>query len=163
MSDTQKKELLILIKVERGVLTVLGTVATLIMFFNAASRYLFKTTFVWAEESIRILFVWTMFIAVTTAFSRNEHIGFDGIAKKKGAPNLIYRIAYALSLIAVGAILCIYGFKYNTFTGGVPLTGTGLPTAVLMWPGILAGAAWTVLGILKLVKIFTGAKGENSK
>lgn len=164
MSDTQKKGWLSLGKIEMGVLSALGIAATLIMFVNAASRYLFKTTFVWAEEVIRILFVWSMFIAVTTSFLRNDHIGFDGFAKRKGLPNLIYRLVYALSLIGVGGILCVYGFKYNGFTGSVPLSGTNLPTAVLMLPGIIAGAVWVLLGLWKMAKIFIGPNnGENAK
>lgn len=164
MSDVKKKEPSPLAKIEPIVLTILGVAATLIMFGNAASRYLFKRTFVWAEEIIRIMFVWSMFIAVTTSFFRNDHIGFDGIAKKKGLPNLVYRTVYALSLIVVGAILCVYGFRYNALTGSVPLSGTNLPAAVFMWPGILAGAAWTILGFLKLAKVFTGPRnGESGK
>ncbi len=159
MSDSKGKRLSPLERVERVFLTVFGVAATLIMFGNAASRYLFKTTFVWAEELIRILFVWSMFFAITTSFLRNDHIGFDGIAKKKGLPNLVYRVVYALSLTLVGGILCYYGFKYNGFTGNVPLSGTGLPTAVLMWPGILAGAVWTAMGVVKLIKICIAPKG----
>lgn len=150
---TKKKFGLSLGKLEMAVLSVLGVSITLIMFGNAASRYLFNKTFVWAEEVIRIIFVWSMFIAVTTSFLRNDHIGFDGIAKKKGVPNLVYRIMYALCLVAVGGILSYFGFKYNMLTGSVPLAGTNLPTAILMWPGILAGAIWTGLGIYKFLRI----------
>lgn len=160
MSDTQKKGRILLGKIEMGVLSLLGIAATLVMFGNAVSRYLFKNTFVWAEEIIRILFVWAMFIAVTTSFLRNDHIGFDGFAKKKGLPNLIYRLVYAISLIGVGGILCVYGFKYNSFTGSVPLSGTNLPTAVLMLPGIIAGTVWVFLGFWKMAKIFMKPHNE---
>jgi len=161
MPDSQKKGASPFVKVEMTVLTIFGVAATLIMFTNAASRYLFKSTFVWAEETIRILFVWSMFIAVTTSFIRNDHIGFDGIAKKKGLPNLIFRVVYALSLAGVGGVLGFYGLKYNALTGSVPLAGTNLPTAVLMLPGIIAGFSWVIIGFYKLTKIFIApTKGE---
>jgi TRAP-type C4-dicarboxylate transport system permease small subunit len=161
MSDSQKKGSLSLAKIEMTVLTIFGVAATLIMFGNAASRYLFKKTFVWAEETIRIMFVWSMFIAVTTSFMRNDHIGFDGIAKKKGLPNLIYRLVYAVSLAGVGGVLCVFGIKYNALTGSVPLAGTNLPTSVLMLPGIIAGFVWVLLGFYKLARIFIRpAKGD---
>lgn len=163
MSDSRKKGLRALEMLERWILVIFGIAATIVMFANAASRYIFKTTFVWAEEVIRILFVWSMFLAVTTSFLRNDHIGFDGLSKKKGFPNLVYRIVYALSLTVVGAILCIYGYKYNVFVGSVPLAGTSLPTAILMWPGILAGASWAALGVFRLVKIFVRPEGGNAK
>lgn len=154
MPDSQKKSPRPLVKIEMTVLTIFGVAATLIMFGNAASRYLFKRTFVWAEEIIRIMFVWSMFIAVTTSFIRNDHIGFDGIAKRKGLPNLIFRLVYAISLAGVGGVLFVYGIKYNALTGSVPLAGTNLPTSVLMLPGIIAGLVWVLLGCYKLARIF---------
>jgi TRAP-type C4-dicarboxylate transport system permease small subunit len=157
---TKKNFRLSLGKLEMGVLSILGISITLIMFGNAASRYLLNKTFVWAEEIIRIIFVWSMFIAVTTSFLRNDHIGFDGIAKKKGLPNRIYKVMYALCLVAVGGILSFYGFKYTMLTGSVPLAGTSLPAAILMWPGILAGAVWVGLGIYKFALIFSNPRKE---
>jgi hypothetical protein len=62
-----------------------------------------------------------MFIAVTTSFFRNEHIGFDGLAKKGAVFNFIYRVVYAACLAAAGGILAYFGFRYNALTGNVPL------------------------------------------
>lgn len=148
--------------IELTALTVLGVSMVLAMFLNAASRYLFKVTFVWVEETIRILFVWSMFIAVTTSFFRNEHIGFDGLAKKGAVFNFIYRVVYAACLAAAGGILAYFGFRYNALTGNVPLPATNLPTALFMWPGIVAGAVWTVLGLHRLIRAFAG-RGAGGK
>jgi TRAP-type C4-dicarboxylate transport system permease small subunit len=126
------------------------------MFGNAVSRYIFHYSFVWAEEVIRILFVWVMFIAITAAFIRNEHIGFDNLAKKSGPLNVIYRAAYAICLLAVGGILAFYGFRYNVMTGSVPLAATNLPTAIFNWPGIIAGAVWAILGAWRLILLVLG-------
>ncbi len=143
-------------KIEYAVLTILGVAATLIMFGNAVSRYVFGKTYVWAEEVIRMIFVCGMFIAITTAFFRNEHIGFDNFSKKKGPLNLVYRLTYSLCLIAVGGILAVYGYRYNALTGSVPLAATNLPAAIFMWPGIIAGTTWALLGIWRLIRIFIG-------
>ena len=86
MSDTSAPRAPLVRRIEIAVLTVLGVAATLLMFGNSIMRYIFGTSLVWAEEVIRLMFVWSMFIAVTTAFFRNEHIGFDNLAKKKGPP-----------------------------------------------------------------------------
>lgn len=155
MSDTSSR-LGALRRVELTVMTVLGVAATLLMFGNAVGRYLFGASLVWAEEVIRMIFVAAMFIAITTAFFRNEHIGFDALAKKEGFLHALYRAAYAISLAAVGGILAFYGFRYNALTGSVPLAATNLPTAIFMWPGIIAGASWFLLGIWRLARLLAG-------
>jgi TRAP-type C4-dicarboxylate transport system permease small subunit len=139
-------------RLERTVLTALGVAATLIMFGNAVLRYLLGTTMVWSEEVIRLLFVWAMFIAISTAFWRNEHIGFDALAKKGGWVGAASRAVSALCLLAVGAVLAVHGFRYAVMTGGVPLPATNLPTALFMWPAVVAGAAWAVMGAWRLLR-----------
>ena len=74
------------------ILVVLGVSATVIMFANAVGRYVFNTSFVWAEELIRILFVWGMFIAITDSFINNEHIGFRNFAEQIGRASCRVRV-----------------------------------------------------------------------
>jgi len=162
MSDTKAPREGLARRVEITVLAILGVASTLLMFGNSVARYLFGRTLVWAEEVIRLMFVWSMFIAVTTAFFRNEHIGFDNLAKRPGPLNFVYRVVYAACLAAVGGILAFFGFRYNAMTGAVPLPATNLPTALFMWPGILAGATWAVLGAYRLVCALSG-RGEGGK
>lgn len=156
MSDQSPVRVPIFKRVERTVLTVLGVSATLLMFGNAVGRYLFGSSLVWAEEVIRMLFVAAMFIAITTAFLRNQHIGFDAFAKKPGFLNVLYRIVNSLCLLTVGGILAVYGYIYNDLTGSVQLSGTNWPTALFMWPGILAGAVWFLIGAFRLVELVLG-------
>jgi TRAP-type C4-dicarboxylate transport system permease small subunit len=137
---------------ELAALTVLGVAATLIMFANAVLRYVFGTTLIWSEEVIRLLFVWAMFIAITTAFWRNEHIGFDNLARKGGWLGAVSRAVSAACLLAVGGVLAVYGFRYTILTGGVPLPATNLPTALFMWPGVAAGAIWALMGGVRLAQ-----------
>jgi TRAP-type C4-dicarboxylate transport system permease small subunit len=139
-------------RVELAVLTTLGVAATVIMFANAVLRYLFGASLVWSEEIIRLLFVWAMFIAITTSFWRNEHIGFDNLAKQGGWLGALSRAVSASCLLAVGGILAFYGFRYTVMTGDVPLPATNLPTALFMWPGVAAGAIWALMGAVRLVQ-----------
>jgi len=148
-------------RLETYILVFLGVAATLLMFVNALGRYIFGSTLVWAEEVIRMLFVWAMFIAITTSFLRNEHIGFDGLAKRGGFLGLVSSLVCSVCLIGVGGILAFFGYRYNALTGDVPLTATNLPTSLFMWPGIIAGAAWVVIGFVRLTKIRTGRSGRN--
>jgi TRAP-type C4-dicarboxylate transport system permease small subunit len=135
------------------ILVVLGVSATVIMFANAVGRYVFNTSFVWAEELIRILFVWGMFIAITDSFINNEHIGFRNFAELNAITRFVADLIYSVSLTIVGGVLSYYGWKYNAMTGDVPLSGTNLPAAVLMLPGIVAGAVWCLFGAIRTVRI----------
>lgn len=76
-------------KIERAVLVILGVGMTVIMFINACGRYLLGSTLLWAEETVRICFVWAMFIAITDLFVTGEHIGFDVIAMKNRLTKII--------------------------------------------------------------------------
>lgn len=157
MSDTrEKRSMPARRRIELGALSVMGIGATLLMFANSIGRYVLGTTIVWAEEIIRILFVWSMFIAITTAFFRNEHIGFDNLAKKPGFFNVLYRAVSSICLLVVGACLVWFGTRYTIMTGRVPLPATNLPTALFMWPGVVAGLAWACLGAWRLVALLLG-------
>jgi TRAP-type C4-dicarboxylate transport system permease small subunit len=151
-----KKTAGVIRKTEIGILLVLGIGATAIMFINAICRYVFHVTFVWAEEVIRIMFVWSMFIGITDSFIHNEHIGFKNIADMNNVTRLISDLLYNLSLCCIGLLLSYFGWKYNRMTGDVPLAGTNLPTGIFMWPGIGAGVIWTFTGGVRAALLFLG-------
>ncbi|MBU2531915.1 MAG: TRAP transporter small permease subunit [Alphaproteobacteria bacterium] len=144
----------VLHKIEISTLVVLGVAMTLIMFSNAALRYLFSTSLVWSEEVIRLLFVWAMFIAITGGFIRNAHIGFDNFSDFGAKAALVNRFGYAATLTVVGGVLAWFGFIYAGYTGDVPLAATNLPTGLLMWPGVVAGCVWMIIGAVRLVAFF---------
>ena len=162
MSDQKSSRPSLPRRIEIGLYTILGVVMTLLMFSNAVLRYAFGTSIVWSEEVIRMIFVLTMFIAITGGFIRNEHIGLDNFAKIPGICNTIYRLVYGLGLIIVGFILAYYGGQFTLMTGDVPLPATNLPTSLFMWPGVIAGAIWAAIGTWRIVGIFNGNKAEKS-
>ncbi|GHU05829.1 hypothetical protein FACS1894158_10010 [Betaproteobacteria bacterium] len=140
-------------KIEIGIYSLLGVAMTLLMFSNAVMRYVFNSSIVWSEEIIRVFFVLAVFVAITGGFIRDEHIGFNNLSKIPGAFNMIYRITSSLCLIIVGGLLMFYGGRYNSMTGDVPLPATNLPTSLFMWPGVIAGALWVIIGVWKIVRI----------
>lgn len=140
-------------KAEVTVLIIFGISATLIMFSNAVARYVFSSSFTWAEEVVRILFVWSMFIAITTGFIRNQHIGFTTLAEKHPRLQYLSTLFYKVILAVVGGVVAWYGYKYNTMIGDVPLAGTNWPTALFLIPGIAAGVVWTGVGIQGTVSL----------
>ena len=132
---------------EAAVLTILGVSMTVVMIVNVIMRYFFESSLIWAEEFIRIGFVWAMFIAITTGFIRHEHIGFDALMRRTRFTTRLRDVLYGVALVTVGALTAWFGNIYNGFVGSVSLAGTNLPTAVLLLPGIVAGAAWCVIGL----------------
>lgn len=136
-------------RLEAAALTLLGASMTLVMIVNVVMRYVFESSLIWAEEYVRIAFVWAMFIAITTGFLRNEHIGFGNLMNRTRASSLVRETLYGAALVAVGGITAYYGNIYSGYTGSVSLAGTDLPTAVLLLPGIVAGGVWVVMGLVK--------------
>lgn len=158
LSSTQERVLMerfiaLVRKVELGVLVTLGLAATLLMSANAIGRYLFSYTIVWAEELIRIFFVWGMFIAITHAFVTNEHIGFNNIADRNRLTKTVSVVITNLVLLITGVSLAVLGSQYSALTGAIRLAGSNLPTALLQIPGILAGGFWALLAIFRLGQI----------
>lgn len=147
-------------KVEGIVLTVLGCAMTIIMFVNASGRYLAGQTFLWAEETIRICFVWAMFIAITDLFISHGHIGFDVVANKNKITKMISILVTNLVLIGLGGNLVFFGLKIVGTVGQVPLAATKLPNAIFSFPGILAGAVWVLIGIKDIAQLFFGKNEE---
>ena len=111
-------------KIERAVLVILGVGMTVIMFINACGRYLLGSTLLWAEETVRICFVWAMFIAITDLFVTGEHIGFDVIAMKNRLTKIIACVGTNLVLIFLGVNLVFFGMEIIHTTGRVPLPAT---------------------------------------
>ncbi len=141
---------------EKAVLLVLGLAATLLMCANAVGRYVFSTTIVWAEEGIRVMFVWGMFIAISHAFITNEHIGFTTVADRTRWTRITSAVITNLVLAITGLALCVLGAQYSLMTGAIRLAGSNLPTAVLQIPGILAGGFWFLLAVYRLVRLALG-------
>ncbi len=149
-------------RLEIAVLLILGIAAVMVMFGNSVARYVFQHSFTWAEEVVRILFVWSMFIAITTGFIRNQHIGFLSLVGQKPWLWFISRIMYKGVLAYVGFVVAYYGMSYNSLVGHVPLAGTNFPTALFLIPGIIAGFAWMLIGAAGFIQLIAAAVRRRS-
>lgn len=140
-----------MLKIERICLMILGLVMSLVMFVNACSRYFFSNTFLWAEETVRICFVWAMFIAISELFIYGGHTGFDVFSGKNKWTKLFSKVVTDVVLIVLGFNFVYFGRAIVAQVGSVPLASTKLPSMVFYIPGILAGAAWMVIGAADII------------
>ncbi|MCL2853298.1 MAG: TRAP transporter small permease [Defluviitaleaceae bacterium] len=51
--------------------------ATLIIVFNTVLRYFFNASLVWAEESVRYVMIWVVFLASSLCIRHNIHVKID--------------------------------------------------------------------------------------
>lgn len=151
-----------ILKLERICLMILGLVMTLVMFINACSRYIFSKTFLWAEETVRICFVWAMFIAISELFVYGGHTGFDVFSGKNRWTKVISKTVTDIVLMVIGFNFVYFGRAIIAQVGSVPLASTKLPGMVFYIPGILAGAGWVVIGIADIIGMIRN-KGTETK
>ncbi len=150
----------IILKTERVCLIVLGLTMSLVMFANACSRYFLSKTFLWAEETVRICFVWAMFIAISELFAYGGHIGFDVFSGKNRWTKKISKIITDAVLVVLGFNLVFFGRAIVSQVGMVPLASTKLPNMVFHIPGMIAGCVWMVIGVLDLIRVLTNKEGK---
>lgn len=150
----------IILKVERICLMMLGLIMSLVMFVNACSRYFLSKTFLWAEETVRICFVWAIFIAISELFAYGGHIGFDVFSGKNRWTKKISKIVTDVVLIVLGFNLIFFGRAIVSQVGMVPLASTKLPNMIFHIPGMIAGCVWMLIGIADLIRVLTNKGAE---
>lgn len=151
-----------LLKVQRAIFTVMGIIMVLLLTFDGLGRYALGKSIVWAGEVTRILFVWGCFWAATLAFISKSHIGFDSLANKNRVTKVASSVINGLCLSIIGAIVMVYGMKFVNQVGKFPLPASNLPISILYMAGVVAGAAWVVIGLYQAFKTIKLAvsKGE---
>lgn len=120
-------------------LAVVGVISLTIL--NVVSRYVFNQPIQWAEELAIALFIWFIFIGVSSSMKRNGHVGVDYFVNKLPRPLkivsefiragaiyfvLIYVFIYLGSKLALQAsdkITPILGISYEIIDVAVPLGG----------------------------------------
>jgi len=100
-------------------------VATVAIFTQVVSRYVFNNPISWVDEFAVLIFAWMTFLGTAIAQKNNEHISIDIFARL-----LSKRAQTGLAIIMNILILMLLGFL---FTEGIRLT---LKTAGLKYPAM---------------------------
>ncbi len=97
-------------------LIVVISITTMIMlvFINAALRYLFNRGFPASEELARFFFIWTIFLGIIVAYKEGDHVSVtmftDGLKGKiKTFVNILSRISSFVAMI----VILMGGVKYT--------------------------------------------------
>jgi TRAP-type transport system small permease protein len=132
-------------------------VMVVMVFVNAAGRYLIGQGLAVSEELSRLAFVWLIMIGAVVAVRERAHIGMDFVVLRLGPraqrvclilSNLL--ILYALWLFATG------GWKQVQIGLGSVLPVTGVPTAAFAIAGLVAAVAMAGLYAVQTWRAFTG-------
>lgn len=120
-------------------IALIGVICLTIL--NVVSRYAFNHPIQWAEELAIALFIWFIFIGVSSSMKRDGHVGVDYFVNKLPRPLkilgeiiragaiyfvLIYVFMYLGSTLAAQAsskITPILGISYEVIDLAVPLGG----------------------------------------
>lgn len=93
-------------------ISVLLIAASVILFVNVIGRYVFNSSFVWAEEVVRYQIVWLVFVGASVAARKGIHIGVDALVQimPAGAQKLV-RIGVLCLCVLFCGILLFYGVE----------------------------------------------------
>jgi TRAP-type C4-dicarboxylate transport system permease small subunit len=90
------------------VLCLLMAGLTALAFIQVVLRYVFGTSFFWAEEVILFAFTWVIFLAATLNLERGAHFGVDVLVNR--FPEMGRQITQGLVQVGIGAILCVFAW-----------------------------------------------------
>jgi TRAP-type C4-dicarboxylate transport system permease small subunit len=141
---------------ERAMALALAVMVVMV-FSNAAGRYLLGQGLSISEELSRLAFVWLIMIGAVVAVRERAHIGMDFVVLrlKPGVQRVCLVLSnlfilYALWLFATG------GWKQTRIGLDSVLPVTGVPTAAYALAGLLAAIAMAALYALHTWRALTG-------
>lgn len=160
MSNNISKVLDVIFKV--FVVVALGCMVILV-FTNAALRYLANTGISQVEELGRYFFIWTVFLGTIAAFKDGQHVGVDVLINAlKGTKLLVLKTIGYIGIIAALGIVLVGSISYVKTS--MPSLGpaTGIPFGIMAFSLTLAMGSMLGLTIINMIKFFKnfGQKGE---
>ena len=97
-------------------LCLLMTSLVALAFIQVVLRYVFGSSFFWAEEVILFVFTWVIFLAAAVNLERGAHFGVDVLVKR--VPQTRRRVLQGLLQLGIGAILCVFLWVGSRFAIG---------------------------------------------
>jgi C4-dicarboxylate transporter, DctQ subunit len=132
-----------------------GTIifTSLLLFVNVVMRYVFMMPIYWAEELVRYLMVWLVFIGASQVTSWGGHIAVDILPRflsKRG--NLILAFAVNMVCIAFCGVLAYYSLEQMLRVKAAHQVSPAMELP--MWLAYAAIPAGTVLMLIRYIQQF---------
>jgi C4-dicarboxylate transporter, DctQ subunit len=140
-------------RLEKAFLAGAIIISSLLLFVNVVMRYVFLLPIYWAEEFVRYLMVWLIFIGASQVTRWGGHVAVDIVPRvlsKRG--NII--LAFAVNLICI--FFCIV-LAYLSLKQMLRVKGAGQISPALeipMWIAYLSIPAGTILMLIRFLQQF---------
>lgn len=135
--------------IETNVCRLLLIVMCIVVVVQVFLRYLFKYSFVWAEELVRYLMIWMVMIGAARVEALSEHIRIDFFPLLAGPRGKrMMEIFFRLCSLTFLVIIFIKGIKVAAFNRLFESSGLRIS---MMWPSLAIpiGALLIILYTLK--------------
>ncbi len=146
-------------KVDRVIMVILFSLATILAFVNVVMRYVFGFSIVWAGELTTYLFIWATMFGASYGFKIGMHMSFNALVKsfppKIGKAFAIFSLSITLFYLIMLTIWGVNLVKFDYMTGQVSID-MQIPFWIiyLVIPITMATAAWrTFVKLLSVIKM----------
>jgi TRAP-type C4-dicarboxylate transport system permease small subunit len=136
-------------------LLMAGLVA--LAFVQVVLRYVFGSSFFWAEEVILFAFTWVIFLAATVNLERGAHFGVDVLVNC--FPRIGRQIVQGFIQLGIGAILCVFVWVGFRFAAGAWVQESDIlrvPKTVLYISLPLAACLMLLVAVRNLFRLIRG-------
>lgn len=114
-------------------------------------RYGLNSSLDWAEEVSRLLFVWSLFLAIPLGIKRGVHVGIDLLTglMPTMAQNVLFRLTSAIGIVLMGLVAWEAAILTRD-QWDEPMTTLDYSVGFFMLP-VVIGAAHSTLHLILLV------------
>ena len=140
-------------KLEKGFLAAAIIVSSLLLFVNVVLRYVFLAPIYWAEEFVRYLMVWMIFIGASQVTLWGGHVAVDIV------PRLLSKRGNAVLAFIVNAVCIVFCIilAYLSMKQMLRVMRAGQVSPALeipMWIAYLSIPAGTLLMLIRFIQQF---------
>ncbi|MDQ8022800.1 MAG: TRAP transporter small permease [Moraxellaceae bacterium] len=138
----------------------LTALMVVLVFAQVVARYVFNSSFDWADELSRLAFVWSVFLAIAMAVRERLHIGMEILTSRIPEP---YRHQLARLMDGIGAglmILVCYQSAKLAYEQWDEKLASMDGSAAWFVMAIVVGAGLSALEMVRLAMLGQPASGE---